>query len=662
MEETNYNIFDLGFNKFLTKGSSVLESEIEKIADDLSLPSILGSGFYEIPPSQIGSGEMAQNITLVAGLLKSSNFVTGSSGWQILYDGTVEFNSGTFRGSLVAASIHIPDENATANSFHADSDGNTWWGCTHTNFDSSNDNAAAYILKTGVAKFQSITVTGGTIAWSTVAGTSNAPANNATVGAAFGSNISGGGSGTNQVGNNGYLTTITATSITTGTLDAVLVRSADANTRIELNPTEDAILLYQNANLRVAIGSGLISFLTSAGVGSGEIYGVSTNKMGMNVDGAYAYYWDGSGFYPSTPGVYDLGLSTNEWGNIYAQGSLYDGAGNHETIANIVAGVGGFSCSDLNSCNLTNIGTRAHSSLTGIGANDHHTKTGLDDTPVNGQTSEGITSNWAYDHKASASAHHSSISNNLNITPYSVYLVDGTHKVYGPYTSIIFETSGSSSGGMTIDGGNNGVKFGSLIYPQTSNSYDLGTSSYYWQDVYLDYLRFNSSYARIYNGAGLALDFYADTIRSSENWCPASAGSQSLGTATYYWADVSYKTLSDRGCLGWFEDGVELQDGRKVSDIEALKSIQKHPTLETIYGVPRFDYKTMPKAVYRKADDGKGNILPRDTQDKPYSIDEKTKQKVYAEDGAEITALISIMIGAIKELETKYEELSEKIS
>lgn len=34
----------------------------------------------------------------------------------------------------------------------------------------------------------------------------------------------------------------------------------------------------------------------------------------------------------------------------------------------------GFACGDLNACNLTDIGTKAHSSLTGIGVSDHHVK------------------------------------------------------------------------------------------------------------------------------------------------------------------------------------------------------------------------------------------------------------------------------------------------
>ena len=37
----------------------------------------------------------------------------------------------------------------------------------------------------------------------------------------------------------------------------------------------------------------------------------------------------------------------------------------------------------------------------------HHTKTGLDDDPVSGETTKGITSNWAYEHSHDENAHHS---------------------------------------------------------------------------------------------------------------------------------------------------------------------------------------------------------------------------------------------------------------
>ena len=127
----------------------------------------------------------------------------------------------------------------------------------------------------------------------------------------------------------------------------------------------------------------------------------------------------------------------------------------------------------------------------------------------------------------------------------------------------------------------------------------------------------------------------ANDSRFAGNLSPTSAAGANLGDATVYWNDVSYKTLTDRGCLGWFDSGVEMPDGRIVSDVEALTLIQKHPTLQTVYGVPRLDYSTMPRAVYKPAN-GKGD------------------------DGAETTALISILIGAIKELNARLSELEKQ--
>jgi len=119
------------------------------------------------------------------------------------------------------------------------------------------------------------------------------------------------------------------------------------------------------------------------------------------------------------------------------------------------------------------------------------------------------------------------------------------------------------------------------------------------------------------------------TISAAGHLNPVGAGLLSIGDATNYINDLSYKTLTDRGCLGWFDDGVEMPDGSLVSDTEALLRIKKHPSLETVYGVPRLDYSTMPKAVY------------------------KPIQKEGETEGAETTSLISIMLGAIRELTTR---------
>lgn len=65
--------------------------------------------------------------------------------------------------------------------------------------------------------------------WSSQVAGAGKPADNATVGATFGTDISGGGSGTNQVGNDGYITIISGGIITTGTLNASLCNVTNIN-------------------------------------------------------------------------------------------------------------------------------------------------------------------------------------------------------------------------------------------------------------------------------------------------------------------------------------------------------------------------------------------------------------------------------------------------
>lgn len=132
---------------------------------------------------------------------------------------------------------------------------------------------------------------------------------------------------------------------------------------------------------------------------------------------------------------------------------------------------------------------------------------------------------------------------------------------------------------------------------------------------------------------------------------PIGAGVFSSGGASWYWNEISYKTLVDRGCLGWFDEGVEMQDGRRVSDIEAIKAMRKHPKKKTIYGVAMLDYKSFPKVAYKPADKD-GKLLPRDANDEPYWINEKGEKKPAA-DGIEMTSVFSIMIGAMKELDAR---------
>lgn len=98
----------------------------------------------------LGSGSYSGDLEIDGGYIQSGNFITGVSGWKLDSNGDFEGNSGTFRGSLIAGSIDIPDT-VTANSFHADSSGNTWWGAT------SLASSTASITSAGIASFIGMT-------------------------------------------------------------------------------------------------------------------------------------------------------------------------------------------------------------------------------------------------------------------------------------------------------------------------------------------------------------------------------------------------------------------------------------------------------------------------------------------------------------------------
>jgi acetyltransferase-like isoleucine patch superfamily enzyme len=119
---------------------------------------------YTLPEQETPVNEVVSNIVSSAqrnliqpmqmqqNYMQSANFVTGSAGWKIDAAGNLEANAGTFRGALVANSIDIPNT-TTADSFHVESDGDTWWGA---NIASGISVATASVTKAGVATFKSV--------------------------------------------------------------------------------------------------------------------------------------------------------------------------------------------------------------------------------------------------------------------------------------------------------------------------------------------------------------------------------------------------------------------------------------------------------------------------------------------------------------------------
>lgn len=120
---------------------------------DLSNPPGAVNAFTDsVSPSQLDSGELQGNTTVVDGYLKSQNYVAGVSGWYL------DALTGEFNFAVSVDSLDIPDT-TTASSFHVDINGNTWWGA---NVASGYANAPARVLASGDAVFKSIQIGGTT--------------------------------------------------------------------------------------------------------------------------------------------------------------------------------------------------------------------------------------------------------------------------------------------------------------------------------------------------------------------------------------------------------------------------------------------------------------------------------------------------------------------
>ena len=195
MSIDNPNSYEkLGFDSFLRKddsnydfdfGTEISRSDVGGVIGDLVITddqvtelrvSKLRSGTIESQSIVLGvlggSGDVEVRSGIAAGDFTNSGAATGfifgvddsdsdkvkfywgSPTNHFSYDGTTV----SIVGTLTASSIHIPDQDTTASSFHVQSDGDSWWGATETSFNADNNNAAAYVLKTGVAKFQSVSL------------------------------------------------------------------------------------------------------------------------------------------------------------------------------------------------------------------------------------------------------------------------------------------------------------------------------------------------------------------------------------------------------------------------------------------------------------------------------------------------------------------------
>lgn len=141
---------------------------------------------------------------------------------------------------------------------------------------------------------------------------------------------------------------------------------------------------------------------------------------------------------------------------------------------------------------------------------------------------------------------------------------------------------------------------------------------------------------------------------------PSTAGTLNLGNATVYMNDVSYKTLTDRGCLAYI-DTWEMPDGKKLSNLEVIRALKPHATNKTIYDEVMLDYDYVPKHSRKSAP-----IATEDTEfeqlfDKDGNKLKFKKGEKMGSDGVEMTSMFSVMLGSIREMASIIDTLQAKV-
>jgi hypothetical protein len=369
----NYDIYGLGFDKYLIREMA----QMQLAGSALPLATIMGSGFYDISATTIADGEWDANISLVLGHLQSGNFVTGSTGWKINYNGDVEFNSGVFRGSLIAGSIDIPDK-VSANSFHVDTSGNAWWGSTVIG------SAVAKVLNTGAATFTNITATGAltTGAGSSINGTyiDSLVANKITSGTGIIVSLDvlntltmGSASVNGTIQSYGWNGTVNGFQILGGltptinliggTITSSSFKTAAINTpRMEINTSGHAnAITYVGTgevyNFSINADDNVFNIGTAGGAGARIELGCNSSykNLGLITTGDITCY--GSYLRPLTNNDCILGSSSYYWQYLYVRGIYLDGSYRSTWPTTTLSGLSIDTSKDWGNYNISNVNT-----------------------------------------------------------------------------------------------------------------------------------------------------------------------------------------------------------------------------------------------------------------------------------------------------------------
>jgi len=184
ISDLNYENIDTPYNNLLERsnenvipttalqGSSSGDETSSDSSGSSSNNSDKSSSNPESPVvEQVVGGQSFDNIVINT-WIKSINYKPKSQGFMI--DGAKGYiecmKLYVGNGGIIGGSLDIPDQ-ATADSFHVDNAGNTWWGCNNADWTADHSNAKAYVLKTGYINAVFGTIGGCTLATTSIGST-----------------------------------------------------------------------------------------------------------------------------------------------------------------------------------------------------------------------------------------------------------------------------------------------------------------------------------------------------------------------------------------------------------------------------------------------------------------------------------------------------------
>lgn len=165
-------------------------------------------------------------------------------------------------------------------------------------------------------------------------------------------------------------------------------------------------------------------------------------------------------------------------------------------------------------------------------------------------------------------------------------------------------------------------------------------------------------------------------IQVNQSFDPASGSTYALGGSSRYWQDVHTVNITkyEGGSWGFFDRGVEMQDGRVLSDTEAILAMEENLDQINSYGATTYKLDSLPKVMRVKPKNKEtGEVLEKDENGEYFSISRRLKRIIKDKDGKykkeyedfkeihkegeDVFATISILLGAIRELTLRVKAL-----